>query len=75
MGNEESRAWHEKFGFVEEPDLMSAQLYYRHTVHELRRHECRAEFDRSADGQSHPPLSPLRLNLPITVPKSPFTAC
>src|SRR5206468_3554338 len=39
LGNEESRAWHQKFGFLEEPDLLSAQLYYRHAQHELQRHE------------------------------------
>lgn len=39
LGNEESRAWHGKFGFTEEPDLLLAQLYYHHAKHELWRRE------------------------------------
>lgn len=39
MGNEESRAWHQGFGFVEEPDLITARLYYRHAQHELKRND------------------------------------
>lgn len=37
IGNEESMAWHKKFGFVEEPDLMLAQMYQHHAQHELWR--------------------------------------
>jgi len=36
MVSEESRAWNQKFGFAEEPDLMAAQLYYRHAQHDLK---------------------------------------
>jgi GNAT superfamily N-acetyltransferase len=39
LGNNESRAWHQKFGFVEEPDLALARLYCYHAKHELRRLE------------------------------------
>jgi len=39
VGNEQSRAWHRKFGFVEEPDLMLARLYLAVARHELRRRE------------------------------------
>jgi GNAT superfamily N-acetyltransferase len=39
LGNEESRAWHQRFGFVEEPDVMLARLYYRHAQHELQRQQ------------------------------------
>ncbi len=39
LGNAGSRAWHQKFGFVEEPDLFLARLYYRHAQHELWRRE------------------------------------
>jgi GNAT superfamily N-acetyltransferase len=48
MGNTRSRAWHRKFGFVEEPDLPSAQLYYRHAEHELQRHEKLHHLSESA---------------------------
>jgi len=39
LGNEMSRSWHQKFGFVEEPDLFLARLYYHHVYHELWRRE------------------------------------
>jgi RimJ/RimL family protein N-acetyltransferase len=39
LGNEESQAWHRKFGFVEVPDLFLARWYYRHAQYELRRRE------------------------------------
>jgi len=39
LGNAESQAWHQRFGFVEEPDLFLAQAYYRHSQHELWRRE------------------------------------
>ena len=39
LGNDGSRAWHQKFGFVEEPDLFLARWYYRHAQHELWRRE------------------------------------
>jgi GNAT superfamily N-acetyltransferase len=37
LGNEESRAWHHSFGFVDEPDQFLAGAYYRHAHHELQR--------------------------------------
>lgn len=37
LGNEASRAWHHRFGFVDEPDLRLAQLYLRAATHELNR--------------------------------------
>jgi len=37
LGNETSRAWHHRFGFVDEPDLRLAQLYLRAASHELHR--------------------------------------
>lgn len=39
LGNDASQAWHRKFGFVDEPDLFLAKLYYRHARHELGRRE------------------------------------
>jgi GNAT superfamily N-acetyltransferase len=39
LGNAQSRAWHHRFGCIEEPDLLLANVYYRHAVHELRRRE------------------------------------
>jgi GNAT superfamily N-acetyltransferase len=39
LGNDASVAWHRKFGFVEEPDLLLAELYYRCSGHELWRRE------------------------------------
>jgi GNAT superfamily N-acetyltransferase len=39
LGNVESQAWHQRFGFVEEPDLFLAQAYYRHSKYELWRRE------------------------------------
>ena len=39
LGNVESRAWHQKFGFMEEPDLMLARTYYHYAQHELGRRE------------------------------------
>ena len=37
LGNDTSRAWHHRFGFVDEPDLRLAQLYLRAAIHELHR--------------------------------------
>lgn len=39
LGNEESRAWHRRFGFIEETDLLLVRLYYRHAQHELQRRQ------------------------------------
>jgi GNAT superfamily N-acetyltransferase len=39
LGNEASRAWHQRFGFVEELDLLLAELYYHHARHEFLRRE------------------------------------
>jgi len=39
LGNNESQAWHHKFGFVDEPDLFLAELYHRHARYELWRQE------------------------------------
>lgn len=39
IGNEQSRDWHRRFGFVELPDLAVAQIYARAAQHELRRLE------------------------------------
>lgn len=39
IGNEQSRSWHQRFGFVEEPDLTRAQLYQMCARHELWRRE------------------------------------
>lgn len=39
LGNKASQAWHQTFGFVEEPDLFLARLYYRHAEHELWRQD------------------------------------
>jgi len=39
VGNDQSRAWHQQFGFVEEPDLMLARLYLAVASHELWRRE------------------------------------
>jgi GNAT superfamily N-acetyltransferase len=39
LGNADSQAWHQRFGFVEEPDLFLAQAYYRQSKYELWRRE------------------------------------
>lgn len=39
LGNQESRAWHQKFGFVEESELSLARLYCHQAKHELWRRE------------------------------------
>lgn len=39
LGNEESQAWHQRFGFVKEPDLFLAKAYYHQSKHELWRRE------------------------------------
>lgn len=39
LGNEESRQWHQHFGFVEEMDLYLVRHYYAHALHEWERHE------------------------------------
>lgn len=39
LGNNASRAWHQKFGFKEEPDLLLAKYYCHHARQELRRLE------------------------------------
>jgi RimJ/RimL family protein N-acetyltransferase len=39
IGNEQSMAWHQRFGFVEQPDLQRANLYLRQARVELWRRE------------------------------------
>jgi RimJ/RimL family protein N-acetyltransferase len=39
IGNEQSMAWHQRFGFVEEPDLQRARLYLQQARVELWRRE------------------------------------
>jgi len=39
LGNNESQAWHHKFGFVDKPDFFLAEFYYRHAKYELWRRE------------------------------------
>jgi RimJ/RimL family protein N-acetyltransferase len=39
IGNEQSMAWHQRFGFVEEPDLRRARLYLQQARVELWRRE------------------------------------
>ncbi|MCI0661758.1 MAG: GNAT family N-acetyltransferase, partial [Acidobacteria bacterium] len=39
IGNEKSLSWHQKFGFIEEPDLIRARLYYRRADQELWRRD------------------------------------
>ena len=39
IGNERSMAWHQRFGFVEEPDLQRARLYLRQARVELWRRD------------------------------------
>lgn len=46
LGNDGSRAWHRKFGFVEDSDLFLAETYYRHAEHELWRREKRGNLTR-----------------------------
>jgi len=47
LANEASRAWHRAFGFVEEPDLHLAELYYRSAVHELARLEKKGDLSEA----------------------------
>lgn len=37
LGNQESRAWHHHFGFVDQPDVLLARLHYFHVLDELER--------------------------------------
>ena len=37
LGNQESRAWHHHFGFVDDPDVLLARLHYFHALDELER--------------------------------------
>ena len=48
-GNESSRRWHRALGFVDEPDIVLSQLYYRQAAHELWRTRSRnlSEDERS----------------------------
>ena len=39
LGNEQSRRWHQRFGFVDEPNLFVARAYYYHAQHELTRQQ------------------------------------
>jgi RimJ/RimL family protein N-acetyltransferase len=39
LGNEPSRAWHQRFGFVEEPDLLLARQLRAHAWHRLHLRE------------------------------------
>jgi hypothetical protein len=39
IGNEQSMGWHQRFGFVEEPDLSRARLYMKQSRTELWRRE------------------------------------
>lgn len=46
-GNEQSKAWHKKFGFVELPDLSIAKLYYHQASNELWRREKLGDLNKS----------------------------
>ena len=46
LGNDASRAWHRKFGFVEDSDLFLAESYHRHAEHELWRREKLGDLTR-----------------------------
>lgn len=39
LGNEASRAWHHRFGFVDQPDVQVARALLAHARHELERQE------------------------------------
>ncbi|MEZ4710633.1 MAG: GNAT family N-acetyltransferase [Caldilineaceae bacterium] len=39
LGNAESRSWHHRFAFVDEPDLFTAQALYNHARHEWERQQ------------------------------------
>jgi RimJ/RimL family protein N-acetyltransferase len=39
LGNEQSRRWHQRMGFIDEPDVIVFQLYYRRAERELWRRE------------------------------------
>lgn len=48
LGNEESRAWHHGFGFVDEPDLFLARAYYYQAQYELERREALGNLTSAA---------------------------
>ncbi len=48
LGNEASRAWHQRFGFVEEVDLFLIRHYYYHAHHEWERHATLGDLDAAA---------------------------
>lgn len=45
--NRLSAAWHEKFGFVEEPDIMTAKFRWRYFQQEVYRHEQLGNFKKA----------------------------
>jgi L-amino acid N-acyltransferase YncA len=49
MGNEASRAWHRRFGFVEEPDLQLARLQLRAVEQELWRRKKLGDLTREGE--------------------------
>lgn len=53
LGNEESRSWHQRFGFTEEPDLLVANTYYRHAQRELRRREMLGDLSEKDQAKLH----------------------
>ncbi|MCB0060549.1 MAG: GNAT family N-acetyltransferase, partial [Caldilineaceae bacterium] len=51
LGNEASRAWHQRFGFAEEIDLFMIRHYYYHALHEWERHEALGDLDEERLGK------------------------
>jgi GNAT superfamily N-acetyltransferase len=47
LGNEESRLWHQRFGFEEREDFMLARRYYHHYALELGRREKIGDLDNA----------------------------
>lgn len=46
LGNDASRAWHHRFGFVDEPDLLVARLLYQAANNERERNQWQREVER-----------------------------
>lgn len=52
ISNNVSASWHRKFGFLEEPDLMTASLRRNYFYHEVQRHEKLENYLQAAEAKS-----------------------
>jgi len=72
--NEQSAAWHKKFGFVEELDITVARMRYRYFQHEVWRHEKMDEKEKAKEYKPHLKKAEAELKRLETVEKEDFDA-